>query len=87
MNNNNERYRGLRVVASTLKVVGWVVGVVGFVLVLWVSIHGSDIYNRLLLLIGGLLWVAVTAGVLLALSGITHLLIDVARDIKRNADK
>ena len=84
---NDERYHGLEVIAATLKILAWVVGALGFILAVFTSIAASAIVPKFLLLMGGLLWAAITTGVLLALSEIIRLLIDVARDIKRTADK
>ena len=87
MSSNEQRYHGLEVIAATLKILAWVVGALGFILAIFLSIAASALVPKVLLLMGGLLWAAITTGVLLALSEIIYLLIDVAQDIKKTADK
>ena len=84
---SNERYHGLEVIASTLKILAWVEGALGFVLAIFLSIAASALVPKVLLLMGGLLAAAITTGVLLSLSEIIYLLIDLAQDVKKSADK
>ncbi len=82
---SDTKYQGLQLIASTLKILAWVVGAVGFVSSIFLGIAASSLVPKMFMLLGGLLVTAITTGVLLATSEVIYLLIDVAQDLKKTA--
>ncbi len=84
---SDAKYQGLQLLASTLKILAWVVGAVGFVSSIFLGIAASSLVPKMFMLLGGLLFTAITTGVLLAISEVIYLFIDIAQDIRKIAGK
>ena len=84
------KYQTLRLIASCLKVLTWVVVAVGIVSSIILGIRASSLIPAITFLLGGFVLTAIYALVLLAISKSIYLFIDIEQDlseIARQANK
>ena len=73
----NTKYQGLRLVASILNILAWIVGATGLVSSIFLGLNASSAGGKIFLLLGGFLITAIFTCLLLAFSRLINLFIDI----------
>tara|TARA_B100000315_G_scaffold34943_1_gene29630 strand:+ start:601 stop:864 length:264 start_codon:yes stop_codon:yes gene_type:complete len=80
------KYRALRIIASSITVLVWVVVAIGVVASVMVGIGAVTAVAKIAFLLGGLVFTAIGALMLLMTSRLIYLLVDMEEDLSRIAD-
>ena len=79
------KYQTLRIIASCLKVLTWVVVAVGIISSITLGIRASALIPAITFLLGGFVLTAIHALILLAISKFIYLFIDIEQELSEIA--
>jgi len=79
------KYQTLRVTASSLMILTWVVIVIGVISSILLGIRAATMQASITLLLGGFVLTAICALMLLAISKLIHLFLDMKEDLSEIA--
>ncbi len=80
------KYQALRIIASSITVLVWVVVAAGVAASVMVGIGAVTVVAKVAFLLGGLVFTAIGALVLLVASRLIHLFIDIEEDLSKIID-
>ena len=79
------KYQTLRVTASSLMILTWVVIAIGIISSILLGIRAATVQASVTLLLGGFVLTAICALMLLAISKLIHLFLDIKEDLSEIA--
>ena len=79
----NDKYPGLKSVATILNILAWMVLAIGFISSIFLGLAGSTFTAKIFMLVGGFVFTAISFCTLFAFSRLIIVLIDIEFDLRQ----